>query len=337
MISGLPTMALPELSTIAILAILAALGVITVVAGVYVLSFPANVDRRLAHFVAGTGALRRSGGNIGLGTPDFLQAIDRQLARQNRAVTTRLLLQRANLPISVSEFISIRIGLGLVAGVFVAVLQYGKIGWLPAVALGAFVGFALSLVPPIVLGVLAQRRVGKLELQLPDALDTVAGALQAGAGLSQAFGVINKEMTPPVSEEFSRVLREVEVGLSLNEALANFSTRMGSEDLDLVVTTIAIQSRVGGNLVEILHTITHTIRERIRIRGEIVVLTAMQRMSAIVIGCVPPGLAVTLYIMNRNYVMHLFQPGIGLIMLIVAVIMTIAGIFALRKITQIEV
>src|SRR5262249_47520361 len=131
--------------------------------------------------------------------------------------------------------------------------------------------------------------------------------------------------------------REVEIGLSLNEALANMATRMGSEDFDLVATTINIQSRIGGNLVEILHTITHTIRERIRIRGEIVVLTSMQRMSAIVIGCVPPGLGVVIYLMNRPYIMRLLQPGIGLGMLIVAVIMTLAGIYALRKITQIEV
>jgi|SwirhisoilCB1_FD_contig_111_306993_length_5444_multi_3_in_0_out_0_3 tight adherence protein B len=336
MIAGLPTLGLPEVNQIVVLALLAGFGGFAAVMGLYVLMSPAVVNQRLAHFVSGSAVANRPGLDLGQGTSDFLHSIDRQLSRRNQAATTRLLLQRANLPVSVSEFIGIRIGIGLVGAIAIAAIQYGTFGW-PSLVLGALVGFGVSFIPPIVLGFLAQRRVGKLELQLPDALDTVAGSLQAGAGLSQAFLVITKEMTPPVSEEFGRVLREVEIGLSFTEALGNMATRMGSEDFDLVATTISIQSRIGGNLVEILHTITNTIRERIRIRGEIVVLTAMQRMSAIVIGMVPPGLAVVIYFMNRPYIMRLFTPGIGLGMLIVAVIMTLAGIYALKKITEIEI
>ncbi|HEX5417476.1 MAG TPA: type II secretion system F family protein [Chloroflexota bacterium] len=336
MILGLLELELTGGSPILLLALIAALGVASAVLGAYVLLSPAVVDRRLTQFVSGSGAFRRPTIDFSRGTPNLFGAIDRQLTRRNQAATTRLLLQRANLPVSVSEFISIRVAVGVVAGVAIAVLQYDYFG-LAALGLGALVGLAVSFIPNIVLGFLANRRVGKLEAQLPDALDTVAGALQAGAGLSQAFLVITKEMLPPVSEEFQRVLREIEVGLSLNEALGNMATRMGSEDLDLVVTTISIQSRVGGNLVEILHTITHTIRERIRIRGEIVVLTAMQRLSAFVIGGVPPGLGVIIFFLNRPYIMHLFTSTIGWIMMGIAVFMTLLGIFALVKITQIEV
>jgi tight adherence protein B len=183
----------------------------------------------------------------------------------------------------------------------------------------------------------AGRRVAALEAQIPDALDMASAALQAGAGLAQSFGVIAREMPPPISDEMRRVLREVEIGLSMNEALSNLTERLGSDDLDLVVTTINVQTRVGGNLVNILRTITTTIRERIRIRGEVKVLTSMQRMSAIVISGVPPGLGLILWRLNPTYVGRLFQPGIGEVLLILAVTMEVAGFIVLRKLTDVEV
>lgn len=336
MIAALPMAALLVISPTTALTILAGLGVFTVVIGVYVLSVPPVVERRMAHFVAGAAPAHRPALDLSLGSGDLLGAIDRQLSRRGQGASIRLMLQRANLPISVSEFLAIRVGLGLLVGGIVALLEASNLGWL-TLAPGAVVGFVASLVPGIVVSILAKRRVARVEAQLPDALDTIAAALQAGAGLSQAFLVITREMTPPISEEFQRVLQEVEIGLSLNEALGNMATRLGSEDVEIVVTTINIQTRVGGNLVQILRTINSTVRERVRIRGEIQVLTAMQQLSAMVICGVPPGLGVILYLMNPTYVSHLFVPGIGLAMLIASTIMTLLGIVILRKITDIDI
>jgi tight adherence protein B len=200
--------------------------------------------------------------------------------------------------------------------------------------LAAILGFFF---PAIFVGVRRSRRVRAIETQFPDALTMLSSSLQAGSSLGQGIELIAREMVPPISEEFKRVLQEIRLGLSMNEALQNMSDRVGSEDVDLAVTSINVQTRIGGNLVEMLGIITNTIRERIRIKGEIRVLTSQQRMSAYLIGVLPPGVAVVLYLMNPAYISKLFDPGIGRCMLIGAVIMMIAGMFSLNKITQIEV
>jgi tight adherence protein B len=187
------------------------------------------------------------------------------------------------------------------------------------------------------LGILAGRRMKALEAQIPDALDLVASSLQAGGALTQSFSLIARDMPAPMSQELQQVLREIEIGLSVGEALTNFAERVGSDDLDLVVTTINIQLRVGGNLVQILRTINNTIRERMRIRGEIVVLTSMQRMSSYVVGAIPLALGGIIFLLNPTYMGTLFKSGLGLAMLLTSLIMSLVGFLVLQRITKIEV
>jgi tight adherence protein B len=149
--------------------------------------------------------------------------------------------------------------------------------------------------------------------------------------------VVARDAPEPTKSEFQRVTREVALGLSSQEALQNLVRRINSEDFDLVVTAIAVQHEVGGNLAQILDTIGHTIRERIRIKGEIRVLTAQQQLSGYVISLLPVVLGFIIYMMNPNYMSGLFTPGIYMAMPICAGLGIVLGFVIMKKITDIEV
>jgi tight adherence protein B len=320
-----------------VLAFLTGLGVFTVAVGAYVFFVPTAIEQRLAGFV---GTYRPAAPAAGFDSHgqrlDLLGALDRQLRRRRQAASTQALLGRANVTLSVAELLMLRAGLALIAIGGVATVAVPRLG-LPSVLLAAVIGLLASYLPLVYLGFQASRRLAALEAQLPDALDLIASSLQSGGAMTQSFALIVRDMPAPASVEFQRVLREVEIGLSVGEALTNFAERIGSEDLDLIVTTINIQLRVGGNLVQILRTINTTIRERIRVRGEIKVLTAMQRLSAYVLSAIPPALAFLIYLLDPEYIGRLFKPGVGLFLLIVSVIMVLLGFLVLQKITDIEV
>ena len=132
--------------------------------------------------------------------------------------------------------------------------------------------------------------------QLPDTITLIANALRAGSSFLQAIELVVRESRPPISTEFGRVIREVNLGLPFDQALENMVRRVRSDDLELMATAISIQHQVGGNLAEILDSIAYTIRERVRIKGEIRTLTAQQRLSGYVVGFLPIGLAGFLFI-----------------------------------------
>lgn len=325
---------LPADLTIYIAAI--SLGVFAVVVGVYLAAVPHPVEWRLATFVGGYGLTKSRSGIAARGAPpELLEGLNRRLLRRRQSASTRMLLLRANASMTVAELLLLRVAVALALGGIVALLLARTMG-VAGLALAAVVALAGSYLPLSYIRIRASRRLAAMEAQLPDSIDLITSSLEAGGGMAQAFAMIAREMRPPMSEEFQRVNREVEVGLSHTEALANLVDRIGSEDLDLVVTTINIQAKVGGNLVQILRTINNTIRERIRIRGEVKVLTSQQRLSAYVISAIPPGMAVILFVINRPYISRLFQPGLTEIMLIVTVIMEVAGFLILQKIANIE-
>lgn len=319
-------------------AVVGGVGVLGLFVGLYLMVIPDLLGRRLSSFVGSYRRDLRPAADPTQGSPELMAALERQLMRRKASASIRMLLVRAGLPLTVSEFVVLRAGAAVAAGAAAGLylLFTIKIG-VVAVALGIVAALLGSYLPVAFAQAKARRRLTALEAQLPDALDMVAASLQAGSGLGQAFELLSREMAPPISEEFRRVMHEIGLGLSTTEALTSLADRIGSEDLDLVVTSINIQTRIGGNLVHVLHTITNTIRERIRIRGEIRVLTATQRLSAIVISVLPPAMAVILFLMSPRYMGRLLDPGMTRCMLVAGVLMMIAGILSLRKITQIEV
>ena len=140
-----------------------------------------------------------------------------------------------------------------------------------------------------------------------------------------------------MSEEMGRVVREVNLGLGMEEALSNLVRRIKSDDLDLMVTAIGVQQQVGGNLAEILDTIAFTIRERVRIKGEINTLTAQGRVSGYLVAFLPIGLGVALNAINPAFMAPLFTQLLGQILLGVGGVMMVIGFFAIQKIVSIKV
>jgi len=176
--------------------------------------------------------------------------------------------------------------------------------------------------------------------QLPDMLNLVVNGLRSGYSTMQALEAVSKELPPPLSEEFSRVVKEMQLGISMGESLNNLHRRIPSDDLDLIITAINVQREVGGNLAEILDTISYTIRERIKIKGEIKVLVSQVIYSGRFLALLPLILMGLLWFANREYLMTFFSPGnllCGGIMLGIAGVMVLAGYITMNKLADIEV
>ena len=164
-----------------------------------------------------------------------------------------------------------------------------------------------------------------------------ANSLKAGFGIMQSMDLASRELQPPIATEIRRTMQDVNVGSSLEVALQNLSKRNQSADLDIVVTAMLIQQSTGGNLAEILESVGHTMRERTRIRGEIKTLTSQQMLSGIIIGALPVGIAFFISILNPSYIMPLFTELGGQLMLVVAGMMELFGVFLIKRILAIEV
>jgi tight adherence protein B len=183
-------------------------------------------------------------------------------------------------------------------------------------------------------------RLRQFENQIADMLNLTVNSLRAGYSILQALESVSKEMPVPTSAEIRRVVQEVQIGLTLDTALDNLLRRMNSADLKLVITAMNIQREVGGNLAEILDTISHTIRERVRIKGEISVMTAQQTYTGYLIALLPFILGGAIFVFNRSYVMRFVDEesrACGIPMLACGLIMIIAGFLAVRKIVQIDI
>jgi Flp pilus assembly protein TadB len=173
--------------------------------------------------------------------------------------------------------------------------------------------------------------------QIADALILTANSLRAGYSFLQALDIASREMPAPISQEFARALKEMNLGIPTEEALEGMTQRIDSDDWDLVVTAVLIQRQVGGNLAQVLETIAETIRERVRIKGEISTLTAQGRISGIIISLLPIGLGAVMLILNKDYLFTLFSNPVGLMMVGIAFTSQIIGGVLIKKIVNIEV
>jgi len=200
-------------------------------------------------------------------------------------------------------------------------------------AMGGSIGY---LIPHIFLHYLKRKRLAAFTRQLCNAISLISNSLKAGYSFLQSLDMVAKETSPPISVEFSRVLREDTLGVPLEKALHNLTNRIESEDLDLVVTAVLIQRQIGGNLAEILDRVAHTIRERIRIKGEIKTLTAQGRLSGLIISLLPIILGLILYILQPDIYKLLITEHIGWVMIGIGVTMQVIGIFIIRKIICVE-
>lgn len=192
-------------------------------------------------------------------------------------------------------------------------------------------------IPILFLRMKIQQRTKQFNNQLGDTLLLIANSLRTGYSFMQAVEMVSREMPPPISVEFARALKEMNLGVATEEALNNVAKRVDSEDLDLVVTVVLIQRQVGGNLAEILDNIADTIRQRVKIRGQIKTLTAQGRISGLVIGGLPFALAIIIYAMTPEYIGLLFSTTLGNWLLAGAFLSQICGAFFIHKIIDIDI
>jgi tight adherence protein B len=181
------------------------------------------------------------------------------------------------------------------------------------------------------------RRLNAFNDQLGDTITLLANSLRSGYSLLQSMEMVSRELSPPMSEEFERLTREIGLGLSTEEALNNLLRRITSDDLDMMVTAVNIHHEVGGNLSEILDTIGHTIRERVRIKGEIRTLTAMARYSGYIVSILPIAVAGLLFVMNPDYMSQLWQDACGMQLIAVSAGGMFLGWIIIRRVVNIEV
>jgi len=243
-------------------------------------------------------------------------------------------LARADIKLRVGEYIAVMLIAAFGVG-FLAWFYGGKN--LPAALIGALVGF---FIPRIYVGRLKNRRLQRFDEQLADMLNLVVNGLRAGYSTMQALEAVSKELPPPVCDEFRRVVQEMQLGIPMERALDNLHRRIPSLDLDLVITAMNVQREVGGNLAEILDTISHTIRERVRIKGEIRVLTSQVMTSGKFLALMPVVLAIGMYFLNRPYMMNFFDiqtRWIGIPALILGAVMIFIGYNTMKKIADIQV
>jgi tight adherence protein B len=248
-------------------------------------------------------------------------------------------LARADLKLTVTEFIGLKILAAVVGAALGAFIGRASP---EANVLSALVGGVLSsFVPNLYVGYAAKKRIKAFNNQLGDGITLMANSLRSGYSFLQSMDLVSREAPSPMSSEFRRVVQEIGLGLSTDDALGNLLRRVPSDDLDLLITAVNIQHEVGGNLAQILETIGHTIRERVRIKGEIAVLTAQGRISAYVITALPIVLAVGITLINPEYMAPMFKFGLPpeawCCLPVAALVMIIIGFFAIMKIVDIEV
>jgi tight adherence protein B len=276
-------------------------------------------------------------------TSNALASLNKVVEKRDFGTSLARELARADLALKPSEFLAIRfaatVGVPLVMIVLSPIVSLfsSPILWL----IGAVVGY---WVPGFWLNRRKSKRLKAFNGGLADTITLLANSLRAGSSFLQSVEMVCREAQPPISTEFTRVIREVNLGLPLDDALANLSRRVKSEDLELMVTAIAIQHQVGGNLAEILDTIAFTIRERVRIKGEIKTLTAQQRMSGYVVGFLPVALVLVMQVVAPTFMAPMFQQPpalfglpLGLFILGLGGIMMGIGFILIRRIVDIEV
>ncbi|OUL10283.1 hypothetical protein B0533_02735 [Sedimentibacter sp. SX930] len=256
------------------------------------------------------------------------QAI-KNIEKSNYYAKIKTKLLQAYIKMKPIEFIEISLISGLaLSGILFLLTSNGLLA-----SIGLLLGFRL---PESVIETIRRKRMKQLNDQLPQALSLVANGLRAGFSFPQAMAVVSREMEAPIADEFAKVLRDNSFGKNMDEALEDLGKRTDDEDLDIFITTLLIHLQVGGDLSEILDTISGTIRERVKLKGDIRTLISQSKMSAWVIGVLPVAIGAALFVLNPDYMGTMLNEPMGLALLGIAGGMILLGAFVLTKIVKIK-
>lgn len=239
-------------------------------------------------------------------------------------------LVKADLPITVEELLVVRL-LSSFAFAFLAYAVFKNI-----------VGSVITIViiwnvPRVIISSRKKERIKHFDSQLNEGITIISNSLKAGYSFLQAVSVVAEETSGPFAKEFKKLLKEMSLGISEEEALKNLLSRVESEDLRLIINAILIQKDIGGNLSEILDNISETIMERQKIKNELNTLTAQGKLSGIIVTLIPVFLGIVIYLFNREYMLLLFTTATGLAMVGFAVFNELIGLLVIRKIINIDI
>jgi tight adherence protein B len=242
----------------------------------------------------------------------------------------RTSLERAGLPLRPNEYMFFHLLGVIIVGLFVHL-------WLGVLVVTLVAIGAATMLPIAILERAVARRRGRFEEQLPDILSLLAGSLRSGWGISQSIDLVVDEVAEPAAAEFRRAQSENRFGLSLEDSLARMAERLDSDDFRWVVSAIAIQRDVGGNLAELLDTVAATIRERAQLRREVRSLTAESRYSAVVLSILPFFLLLALSFVNPGYIAVFLFTDLGRGLLAIGGLLLLVGAWWLNRLTKLEV
>ena len=291
------------------------------------------VEQRLGRFLEDDRAQpeQEAGGSI------ITEWLNRRVAKSSMGDRVARELARADLKFKVAEYYALVFMSTAVTALVAFLIQPIYI----SAIIGAVIGF---FIPRFYVKRQQRVRLNKFNDQLSDMLNLMVNGLRAGYSVMQALEAVSRELPAPISDEFHRVVQEMQIGIPMEKALENLLRRIPSDDLDFVITAINVQREVGGNLSEILDNISFTIRERVRIKGEIRVMTAQVRTSGTVLSLIPVFLTMALWFISPEYIGSFFtesavlpQPLCGIIAVVAIISMIVAGYFVMMKIADIEV
>jgi len=256
------------------------------------------------------------------------------LSNNNWEVRTRLDLERANLHLRVGEYLLARIFLAaLLAFLGLLVIGVRAEGLLLAIPLGGL-GF---MVPALYVALRKRRRLQAIQGQLVETVTLIANAVRSGFAFLQGVQAAARQMTPPISDELDHLLQDINLGVGAEQALQDMSHRVGSQDLDIVITAIIIQRSTGGNLSEILDNVAETMRERERIQGEINTLTAEKRLTGNILSVYPAILAALLFLIQPDMMSLLWTESAGVVLLVIIGVLQAIGFVVIRRIVAIDI
>jgi tight adherence protein B len=304
------------------------------IGGLYLLSSDRGADARVRALQAPqtpTGSDTRS---LLRRAPSAIPALRALLSTSTWAERADFDLDRAHVNLRVGEYLLLRFFIGILLFALTLFVAGGQTAGILIGILLALVGYML---PALWLALRRRRRLEAIDRQLVEGLTHVSNAIRAGFAMLQAFDAAAQRLKPPLSEEFGRLVADVRLGASLEDALVSMGNRIDSHDLYLVITATLIQRSSGGNLSEILDNVTETIRERDRIRGEVRTFTAQQRFAAWVLSLWPIFLAFVFFLLEPDLMSNLWTETEGIILLIIAGTLQVLGFLTIRRIIAIQI
>lgn len=261
---------------------------------------------------------------------DMMPTVGVILKKYNLAERLQVELHSAGISLKASEFVGIIISIAVI-------LQFVAVGILQSLSAGIIFALLSAIIPIFMVKMMKARRRIAFDAQIPDALNLLASSLKSGFSFLRGMQMIAQEMPPPIAQEFKRAIDDVSIGKPLDAALRDITARIESYDIDLVVTAVEIHLSVGGNLAEILETISTTIHERNKVLGELRALTAEGTLSGAILVALPLLLAGALVVLNPEYMRVLIDEPMGPYLIGVAILLQLLGVIIIKGMLVLDI